>query len=289
MFAAPHVLGPSQNSAKTVLIPLLWKDLQVCILTNSMRNLEPIFCWGYAARWSWPKRFRWRDGQWTSFFDTSNWDMLAEQLHVFGWRCILFCWCIFCSLVFFSMVFGGCVCICVGLHLEPTAFYPLWEGIYTCFWDRCRVRGREGTAFPFPIVKPLISPALVHFLAGKRRPWWKQWEEWGRFLSSIWDMDVRCHRWHPSRCSVEGPKCAVCRRHRPENCFSKAVDTSNCTLFVLWLVCKFDRMWLKIVRLYVSPSFLLYFTISETLIPGAADQAPQDCRLLRESHQKCFL
>ena len=84
---------------------------------------EPIFSWGYAARWSWPKRFRWRDGQWTWFFDTSNWDMLAEQLHVFGWRCIFVLLVhIFCSLVFFSMVFGGCVCICVGLHLEPTAF-----------------------------------------------------------------------------------------------------------------------------------------------------------------------
>ena len=47
------------------------------------------------------------------------------------------------------------------------------------------------------------------------------------------DMDVSCHRCHPSRCAVEGPKCAVCRRHRPENCFSKAVDTSSCTLFVL--------------------------------------------------------
>ena len=61
---------------------------------------EPIFSWGYAARWSWPKRFRWRDGQWTWIFDTSNWDMLAEKLHVFGWRCILVCWCIFFALWF---------------------------------------------------------------------------------------------------------------------------------------------------------------------------------------------
>ena len=185
---------------------------------------------------------------------------------------------IFCSLVFLSMVFGGCVCICVGLHLEPTAFYPLWEGIYTCFWDRCRVRGREGTAFPcipFSDFETLDFSSSGSLLGRPTETMVKAVRRMRSLSDFHRDMDVSCHRWQPSRCPVEGPKCAVCRRHRPENCFSKAVDTSSCSLFVLCLVCKFDR-------------------ILETLIPGAADQAPQDCRdcrdcrLLRESHQNCF-
>lgn len=81
---------------------------------------------------------------------------------------------IFCSLVFLSMVFGGCVCICVGLHLEPTAFYPFGKGSILAFGigaESVEEKAQHSHAFPFPIVKPLISPALVHFLAGQRRPW----------------------------------------------------------------------------------------------------------------------
>lgn len=40
---------------------------------------------------------------------------------------------IFCSLVFLSMVFGGCVCICIGLHLEPTAVCPFGKGSILAF------------------------------------------------------------------------------------------------------------------------------------------------------------
>lgn len=147
---------------KTVPIPLLWKDLQVCILTNRCRGCAEVMLSLFLAEVMLHAEADQND---------SGGEMDAGRTTACLWMEMHFVLLvhIFCSLVFLSMVFGGCVCICIGLHLEPGL--PLWEGIYTCFWDRCRVRGREGTAFPFPIVKHLISPALVHFLAGQRRPW----------------------------------------------------------------------------------------------------------------------
>lgn len=67
----------------------------------------------------------------------------------------------------FPLYLEGAWSICVGLHLEPATFYISGKGSILAFGIyRCRVRGREGAAFPFPIVKHLISPALVHLLAG---------------------------------------------------------------------------------------------------------------------------
>ncbi len=216
-----------------------------------------IVLWGYAARCR-PKRFRWRDGC-HEFFDPSKPGFFPGRKPACFWMEMHFVDAFFCSLVFLCMVLGGCVCICVGLHLDSQQ-KSMDAHCVLPLWDRCRVRGREGTAFPF--LKHLISPALVHLLAGKGRPWWKQWEEWGRFLISIgtWMWVAIAGILH-----LEGPKCAVCRRHRPENCFSKAVDKLLCHSFAVPL----------------GP--VLYPRVSSSTSPspwGAADQAPQDCGFL---------
>lgn len=176
----PMFSGPP----KTVLIPLLWKDLQACILTNRCRGYAEVMLSLFLAEVMLHAEADQNDSG--GEMDSGH-DFLTHQNNCMSLHGDAFCF-VGAYFLLFGFPFHGIWRVRLHMcRLTPRAHcvLPLWEGIYTCFWDRCRVRGREGTAFPFPMVKHLIYQALVHLLAGKRRPWWKQWEEWGRFLTSI--------------------------------------------------------------------------------------------------------
>ena len=217
---------------KTVPIPLLWKDLQVCILTNRCRGCAEVMLSLFLAE----VMLHAEADQNDSGGETdSGHDFLTHQTEI-CWQnnCISLDGDAFCFVGAYFLLFGFPFHSIwrVRLHvcrLTPRAHcvLPLWEGIYTCFWDRCRVRGREGTAFPcipFSDCEALDFSSSGSLLGRPTETMVKAVRRMRSLSEFHRDMDVSCHRWHPSRCPVEGPKCAVCRRHRPENCFSKAVD-----------------------------------------------------------------